>query len=154
MKTVNIRKMLEADVAAVVVIEKESSIEPWSEKLFCDCIMVGYNCWVLENNLGNCPEIIGFGLLSCAVGEAHILNVVVGSKWRHQGLGKRMMKHLINIARELKADIVYLETRESNLIARELYKKLSFVEIGIRKGYYPTVGDGREDAVTLALGLL
>ena len=144
-----LRKMLESDTAAVAALEKQVSLDPWPEKLFSDCIRVGYSCWVLENN----NEIVGFGLLSCAAGEAHILNLVIDSNWRRQGVGRRMMQHLVNITRELKADIVYLEVRESNLIARELYRKLSFTEIGIRKGYYPAK-DGREDAITLALGLI
>lgn len=144
-----LRKMLETDVAAVAMIESQASFEPWSEKLFSDCIRVGYSCWVLENN----KDIVGFGLLSCTAGEAHILNLVIDSKWRYQGLGRRMMKHLINVARELGADIAYLEVKESNAIARKLYKDLSFIEIGVRKGYYP-VENGREDAITLALGLL
>lgn len=144
-----LRKMLETDTAAVAVLESLVSLDPWPEKLFGDCIRVGYSCWVLENN----NEIIGFGLLSSAAGEAHILNLVIDEKWRRQGLGIRMMQHLINIARELGADIAYLEVRESNLMARELYRKLSFTEIGVRKGYYPAK-EGREDAITLALGLI
>lgn len=144
-----LRRMLETDTAAVAALESQVSLDPWPEKLFGDCIRVGYNCWVLEDN----SEIVGFGLLSCAAGEAHILNLVIDSKWRRQGLGIRMMQHLINIARELGADIAYLEVRESNLIARELYRKLSFTEIGVRKGYYPAK-EGREDAITLALGLV
>lgn len=147
---INLRKMLETDTPAVAILENQVSIEPWPEKLFNDCISIGYSCWVLEDN----NVIIGFGLLSCAAGEAHILNLAIDEKWRRQGLGMRMMQHLLNTSRELGADIVYLEVRESNLIARELYRKLSFTEIGIRKGYYPAKGDSREDAITLALGLI
>jgi ribosomal-protein-alanine N-acetyltransferase len=141
--------MLETDAAAVAILENQVSLDPWPEKLFGDCIRVGYSCWVFEDN----SEIAGFGLLSCAAGEAHILNLVIDNRWRRQGLGKRMMHHLINTARELGADIVYLEVRESNLIARDLYRTLAFTEIGVRKGYYPAK-EGREDAITLALGLV
>lgn len=146
---ITIRKMLETDVSAVAEIDRQTSIEPWPEKLFSDCLRVGYSCWVLVNE----QEIIGFGLLSCTVGEAHILNLIIESKWRRQGLGKSMMQHLIQVAKMLSADIVYLEVRSSNTSARNLYKSLDFIEIGIRKDYYPDVDDGREDAITLALKL-
>ena len=143
------RRMLETDLSSVVEIEAQASFDPWPEKLFHDCMRVGYSCWVVEKD----SKVAGFGLLSCAVGEAHILNLVVGVEWRRQGLGMQMMKHLINVARELQAEIVYLEVRESNLVARELYKRLSFIEIGLRKSYYPAES-GREDAITLALSLV
>jgi len=146
---ITIRKMLETDVPAVAEIDRQTSIEPWTEKLFCDCIRVGYSCWVLAND----NEIIGFGLLSCAAGEAHILHLIIENKWRRQGLGKSMMQHLIQMARLLSADIVYLEVRGSNAIARNLYKSLNFIEIGLRKDYYPDVDNCREDAITLALKL-
>lgn len=147
---ITLRKMLETDTLAVATLESQVSIEPWPEKLFGDCIRVGYSCWVFEEN----SAIIGFGLLSCAVEEAHILNLVIDSNWRQQGLGKDMMLHLLKTAKELGAKVAYLEVRESNTIARQLYRNLAFMEIGIRKGYYPTLDGGREDAITLALGLL
>ena len=140
--------MVDADVPAVVIIETKFSIEPWSEKLYCDCIRVGYSCWVLEQD----KEVIGFGLLSCAVGEAHILNLVIDDKWQRQGLGRRMMQHLIDIAKELQAHVVYLEVRKSNLIAQNLYKNLQFIETGLRKDYYPAL-IGREDGITFTLQL-
>jgi ribosomal-protein-alanine N-acetyltransferase len=141
--------MLITDTAAVAAIESQVSIEPWSEKLFADCILVGYSCWVVAIE----QTVIGFGLLSCAAGEAHILNVAITSNWRQQGLGRALMQHLVQVATELNADIIYLEVRESNTIARKLYQDLAFIEIGRRKGYYPKDNNSREDAITLALSL-
>ena len=40
-----------------------------------------------------------------------------------------------------------LEVRVHNESAKELYRSLGFVEIGIRKNYYP---DTREDAIIMA----
>ena len=147
---VNLRKMLQQDVAAVAAIESQNSIEPWSEKLFSDCIKVGYSCWVVEDN----NEIAGFGLLSCTITEAHILNLVIDSRWRRQGLARQMMLHLLASAKSLGAEFVYLEVRQSNTIAINLYKDLQFIEIGLRQGYYPAADGGREDAITLALSLI
>src|SRR5690349_14576547 len=141
-----IRKMQQDDVEGVMTIEKEVVDFPWSYSIFSDCIKVGYSCWVLEED----QIIIGYCLLSLAAEEAHILNIVVRPDKQHQGLGRRLLAHLIEEARKLKAKTVYLEVRRSNTIAYDLYIKTGFMVIGERKDYYPAV-DGREDALVLEL---
>ena len=148
---VGLRKMTVADAAAVQAIDQLVSLCPWSEKLYCDCISVGYECWVVFEE----QEILGFGVLSCAANEAHILNLGITPAKHRLGLGQKMLQHLLDRAKICGADEVYLEVRQSNLIAQALYKKFNFVEIGIRKGYYPPAGPNNEteDALTLALPL-
>ena len=146
-KQVQLRAMTEQDAEGVFNVEKQISVEPWSATLFRDCVSVGYSCWVYEDK----NEIIGFGLLSCAAGEAHILNLGVVPVRQGEGLGKRMMRHLLKVTRDLDANILYLEVRESNEIAKRMYKNLSFMEVGIREAYYPTEDGGKEDAIVLAL---
>ncbi len=141
-----IRKMQQDDVEGVMTIEKEVVDFPWSYSIFSDCIKVGYSCWVLEED----EIIIGYCLLSLAAEEAHILNIVVRPDKQHQGFGRRLLAHLIEEARKLKAKTVYLEVRRSNTIAYDLYIKTGFMVIGERKDYYPAV-DGREDALVLEL---
>lgn len=143
-----IRKMQQDDVEGVMTIEKEVVDFPWSYSIFSDCIKVGYSCWVLEED----EIIIGYGLLSLAAEEAHILNIVVRPDKQHQGLGRRLLMHLIEEGKKLKAKTVYLEVRRSNTIAYDLYIKTGFMVIGERKDYYPAV-DGREDALVLELTL-
>lgn len=143
-----IRKMQQDDVEGVMTIEKEVVDFPWSYSIFSDCIKVGYSCWVLEED----EIIIGYGLLSLAAEEAHILNIVVRPDKQHQGLGRRLLTHLIEEGKKLKAKTVYLEVRRSNTIAYDLYIKTGFMVIGERKDYYPAV-DGREDALVLELTL-
>ena len=53
----------------------------------------------------------------------------------------------------LGAEQLFLEVRVSNVPAQGLYRKLGFVEISRRKGYYPTNG-GREDAIVMQKALL
>jgi ribosomal-protein-alanine N-acetyltransferase len=59
---------------------------------------------------------------------------------------------MIEVAKEAKAQIVYLEVRPSNLAARHLYRKMGFQQIAIRPEYYPAT-HGREDALFLGLTL-
>ncbi|HXH55083.1 MAG TPA: ribosomal protein S18-alanine N-acetyltransferase [Gammaproteobacteria bacterium] len=142
-----IRKMQQADVESVMVIEQEVVDFPWTYSIFSDCIKVGYGCWVLEEE----DEVLGYALLSIAASEGHILNLVIKSDRRHQGLGRRLLMHLIEQAKTLKATSVYLEVRRSNEIAYDLYLKTGFMIIGERKDYYPALVNGREDALVLEL---
>lgn len=64
-----------------------------------------------------------------------------------------MLKRLFRIACERNADTMFLEVRESNSVARALYERQGFTEIGQRRGYYPAQA-GREDAIIYAKTLL
>lgn len=143
-----IRAMQETDLEQVAAIERQSYPYPWSFGIFSDCLRAGYGCWVMEQ----AGEVIGYGILSVAAGEAHVLNVCMSPDARGGGHGKRMMKRLIDVARWHRAERVFLEVRPSNPGAISLYKKLGFEEIGRRPGYYPAA-NGREDAVVMALPL-
>lgn len=146
-----LRKMTAADVRAVQAIDRLVTIGPWSERLYSDCINVGYECWVFVED----KVIIGFGVMSCAANEAHILNLGIAPDKQRLGFGHKMLQHLLNVAKMKGVEEVFLEVRPSNTPALELYKKFNFVEIGLRKDYYPADehGVGREDGLTFALAL-
>ena len=93
--------------------------------------------------------IQGYGILSIAAGEAHLLNLCVRPETQRQGVGEKMLVHLVSLARRHYAEIIFLEVRQSNAAARRLYDKAGFNELGNRKDYYPAE-DGREDALILA----
>ena len=69
------------------------------------------------------------------------------------GLGRRLMRRLIDLARWHRAERVFLEVRPSNPRAIALYDQLGFNEIGRRPNYYPAKR-GREDAIVMAMELL
>jgi ribosomal-protein-alanine N-acetyltransferase len=144
---IRLRTMTSADLAAVMTIERKNYDFPWSEDIFKDCFKAGYSCWVCEAQ----GKVLGYSLMSLAVGEAHILNVSVDPAEQKQGIGRKMMENAIDYARG-RAETIFLEVRPSNTHAIALYEDLGFNEIGIRKGYYPAK-NGREDAIMLALQL-
>ena len=146
--TVRFRPMSLADVAAVAAVERASYAFPWSEGVFRDCVRVGYFCRVIEA----AGEIGGYGIMSCGAGEAHILNICVRGDLRSGGVGRRLMTYLLERARELHMQDVFLEVRPSNGVAIRLYETLGFARVGLRKGYYQAAG-GREDALVYKLVL-
>lgn len=121
---------------------------PWTEGIFKDCLRVGYCSWVYMLD----QRLIGYGVMSVAVGEAHILNLCIHPEHQGEGLARCLLQRLLTLAREHSADTVFLEVRSSNRIALGLYESIGFNEIGMRRGYYPAK-KGREDAVLLALNL-
>jgi ribosomal-protein-alanine N-acetyltransferase len=144
-----LRPMIEIDVPAVLAVERAAYPLPWTEGNFRDCLRAGYCCWVLE--LGG--RVVGHGVLSVAVGEAHLLNLCVVPEWQGRGLGRRLLGRLMSLAREHDADTVFLEVRASNTVAQRLYQSAGFNEIGQRRSYYP-VPAGREDAIVYAKALI
>lgn len=146
---VQVRPMQGGDVQRVAEIEERGYAFPWSQAIFRDCLRAGYSCWVLE--AGEC--IAGYGVLSVAAGESHVLNICVDPVWQRLGLGGELMNHLMALARERGAGRMILEVRPSNRAARQLYENLGFREVGLRRGYYPGRGGFREDALVLARSL-
>lgn len=145
---IHFRPMRPEDLDRIFAIETEAYDFPWSERIFQDCLRVGYSCWVIASWSG----IHGYGIMSVAVGECHLLNLCIDPRYQSQGLGRRLLRHLLAIAQGHRAGRAYLEVRPSNLPARRLYHSEGFVEIGRRKRYYPA-DEGREDAVVLARDL-
>ena len=137
-----------ADLDAVMEIESRAYDFPWTQGIFRDCLRVGYCCWCYEND----GLIQGYGVMSVAAGESHILNITVRPESQRQGIGGKLMKHFLQLARRHDADTVMLEVRPSNVSAISLYEKMGFNEIGVRRKYYPA-DEGREDALLLALSL-
>jgi ribosomal-protein-alanine N-acetyltransferase len=140
--------MREADLEQVLLIEQAAYPFPWTRGIFEDCLRVGYSCWVLAQG----RWVLGYGVMSTAVGEAHVLNLCVRPDRQREGLGRRLLDHLLRLARGHHADIALLEVRPSNRGALALYRAAGFNEVGVRRGYYPG-HNGREDALILALDL-
>jgi len=143
------RPMADADLPAVMRIEEQVYPHPWSRKIFHDCLRTGYECLVYEAS----QEILAYSVMSAAAGEAHLLNLSVHPQQQGNGLGRQVLRRVIQRAREKPADTLFLEVRVSNQVARRLYESEGFNEIGQRFGYYPA-DNGREDALVFALPLL
>ncbi|HRN82914.1 ribosomal protein S18-alanine N-acetyltransferase [Nitrosomonas europaea] len=145
-----IREMHPDDLEQVIRIEHEIFLFPWSIVNFSDSIKAGYHCRVLVQP--NSDLVMGYGILMTGPGEAHVLTLGVGAAWQSQGLGRKMLRHLIELSRKHQAEFVLLDVRESNTGAINLYERLGFQQIAVRKGYYPAMC-GREDALVMKLEL-
>jgi len=142
---VALRPMGEADLDAVLVIERLGYEFPWSRTIFEDCLRVSYSCWLLEWE----GVIAGHAVMSVAAGEAHILNLCIDTGLQRRGLGRFLLDHMVETAIGHLAQMMFLEVRPTNVAAQRLYLAAGFNEVGVRRNYYPAQV-GREDAIIMA----
>ena len=140
-----IRAMAHDDLPMVSDIERRSYGFPWSHGVFRDCLLAGYHCVVLERN----GRVAGYGILSVAAGEAHILNLCVDPNYRSHGYGEQLLDAILVQSRAANVREIFLEVRPSNVTALALYRKKGFHKVARRPAYYQAT-DGREDAAVLA----
>jgi ribosomal-protein-alanine N-acetyltransferase len=140
--------MSEADLRPVLEIEESLYEFPWTLGNFRDSLRAGYRCWVVRDG----RQLIGYAVLVLAAGEGHLLNLSVAARAQRRGHGRRLLEHVVGIAREREAKILFLEVRPTNEAGQRLYAGYGFKQIGVRRGYYPA-HRGREDALVFALDL-
>ena len=136
--------MTEADVAAVVAIERNVYPFPWTDGIFTDCLRVGYHCTVLELDY----LLVGYGIVASGAGEAHLLNVCVREEFRNRGFGRTLLAGLLQQSALAGAEVIFLEVRPANTAAIRLYEAMGFHQAGLRAGYYQAAV-GREDALVM-----
>lgn len=145
---IKIRPMFAVDLDAVLANEFTGYDFPWTRGVFSDCLKVGNQCWVLEQD----AEILGHAIVTIGAAEAHLLNVCVRASEQGGGLGRELVMHALERAHAAGADALFLEVRPSNHRAAQLYDSMGFSEVGVRKNYYPA-HLGHEDARVLVLDL-
>jgi len=138
------RPMRMSDIDLVVKNEKAAYPFPWSRRIFTDCIRAGYQCWVMANK----KTIVAHGVLSVAIGESHLLTLCVHPSVQREGYGRKVLSLLLERAKNLKAEVCFLEVRRSNSGAISLYESMGFSVVSERKNYYPN-GGNNEDALIM-----
>ena len=145
-----LRPMREDDLDEVMRIELRAYPFPWTAGIFRDCLSAAYPARMLHVD----ERVVGYGVLSVAADEAHILNVCIDPAEQGQGYGRRLLRALVSIAHGHGAQRIFLEVRPSNPHAIALYHDEGFNEIGRRPRYYPAPNGAREDAIVMAMELL
>ncbi|MRI32197.1 ribosomal-protein-alanine N-acetyltransferase [Endozoicomonas sp. OPT23] len=133
------------DIPAVSRIEAAASQHPWKEKHYIDSLESGHICQVAELN----GEIVGQGVVMTVADEASLLILTVAKEHHGKGVGYEIVEHLSDLASD-SCDTFFLEVRESNNAAFNLYLKTGFSEVGRRANYYPaTQHSTSEDAIIM-----
>ena len=136
-------------IDAVCAVETTAYSHPWTRANFSDSLAAGYHCQVL---LGG-DTVIGYFVAMKGVDEVHLLNITVAPAFQRQGWAPLLLEALAGWARGQGAQWIWLEVRQSNQRALDIYLHHGFRSVGVRKGYYPAHGGQREDAVVMSLRL-
>jgi ribosomal-protein-alanine N-acetyltransferase len=133
------------DLNAVFRLNRNAFAENWSYQSLYSALSSGYDLLLCESDEG----LAGYLLSLSVFDEVQIMQIAVAAPFRQQGLANRMTRHLIEEKSHMAE--IFLEVRESNKAARQLYAGLGFVERGCRKNYYsPDTSGRREDAIIMA----
>ena len=81
-------------------------------------------------------ELVGYAGIFFAADVADIHTITVVENHRRKGIGRELLKRMIDWARVKKADAIMLEMRVGNDAARPLYEQYGFIEISKRENYY------------------
>ncbi|MCP8971378.1 ribosomal protein S18-alanine N-acetyltransferase [Ectobacillus ponti] len=142
------REMEYQDIEQIMEIEKASFAIPWTAEAFeRELSMNEYARYVVMEEDG---AIIGYCGMWLVLDECHITNIAVLPAFRGKGLGELLLTEALRQAREAGARTATLEVRVSNTTAQGLYRKLGFLNGGIRKRYYT---DNYEDALVMWVNL-
>jgi [ribosomal protein S18]-alanine N-acetyltransferase len=141
-----IRKMTLDDLEQVVAIDQVSFSLPWPARSFQFELTdnPASRCWVTELDRRVIAMLVGWLI----VDELHVATIATHPEFRGQGIGRNLLLHALRSAKEDGAVKSFLEVRESNDLAREMYRSFGFVEDGRRKEYYK---DNAEDAILMSL---
>ena len=140
MENLTLKKLDKEDVNGLYEVSSLSLKETWS---------LGSIEQELSNKFARyivCKDgdkVIGFIGAWLIASEGQITNLAVHPDYRKKGIGKKLMKSLISSLKNEDCNAITLEVRESNTIAKNLYKNLGFLSEGIRKNFYE---DNKEDA--------
>lgn len=134
------------DLDQIIDIEKDSFITPWPREIFEMEFKLrrSYNR-VCKDEDGN---LIGYCLSWLIHDEIHILKVAVHSGYRKRGIARRLIEDTLEHFRDRGASHAVLEVRTDNTSAINLYEKLGFEPVRIRRNYYKETGD---DALVMML---
>ena len=144
-----LRPMVHADLDAVMAIETEAYRFPWSRGNFIDSLAAGHLTGIVEH----ADRLLGYYLALAGVDEMHLLNVTVAPHAQRRGHARNMLADLARHGRRCGAAQLWLEVRADNVVAQAAYRRIGFVQMGMRKGYYPALDGRREDALVMSLQL-
>lgn len=130
---VALRDLTFGDLPRIIEIEQSCFSTPWQRSTFesllhrADTDLIGADIDGL---------LVGYSVTWTILDQSELGNVAVLPEARGRGLGRMLIEAALGRVRARGARECYLEVRESNRLARDLYARLGFEAIGVRRRYY------------------
>ena len=139
-----LRKGRESDLKNVLEIEVMAYKNPyWSQNMIFEVLAnkTDKTLWIYEVD----NDVVGFIIDMRHKNEISLLNIAIHKYLQGMGHGLKMLKKYI---KSLPGKCsIYLEVNKNNIKALNMYAKLNFENVSIRKSYYT---DG-SDAINMQL---
>lgn len=126
-------------------LHKQGQYSPWSRKIFEDCLTKPYFAFSLDQD--NQP--LGYYIGMTVLDEVTLMDIVVSNAHQGNGLGKSLLGHFMEQCNKNSIQQVWLEVRESNAAAINIYENAGFILVEQRVNYYPSA-KGKEDALIMS----
>src|SRR5512137_2226819 len=104
--TLHLREMRPADLAAVTGIEAATFPSPWTHGVFTDELSAPNRVWIVADDDG---ELLGYGGVMVIDGDAHVMNLAVRDDARGHGIGRSLLRVLLDRATDMGAERATLE---------------------------------------------
>ena len=139
--TLEIRRLVFADLPNVIAIERRAFPTPWSLAMFVLELSKPEGICLAAQRDG---QLVGYTICSRFDQVWHIMNVSVDPDLQRRGIATTLIEAVI--ARVGAGAQITLEVRPTNVGAIALYKQFGFLAAGSRPRYYQ---DNGEDAVIM-----
>ena len=135
-----IRPMTSADLGRILELEEQIFPDSWPETAFIEHLdhPNGGGVVALSSD-----TIIGYACFQGADEQMHLTNMAVDPAHRRKSVANELLGHILGLARKQECELIFLEVRISNEIARKFYESAGFRTIERCDGYYD---DPAEDA--------
>ena len=133
-----IRRSVPADAKEIAIAEAEIFSDPWSERDITDAItQSGSMCYTALSD----GKVVAYIIARQISPEGEIYRIATLPDYRHRAIAYRLLDYAVKCERGKGLESLFLEVREKNIPARNLYKSYGFREIGMRKNYYKNPTD-------------
>jgi len=136
------------DLECIHAIERVSFADPWSLDGFRDLLEHARARVAVAVDADG--EVLGYSVVWSVADESEIANLAVAPAARRRGIGTLLLTSVLDEAAANGIKSVFLEVRESNVAAQQLYLRRGFTVAGRRRQYYRRPV---EDALIMRLGL-
>ncbi len=140
-----LRRASAKDAPAISRLESEIFPDPWTyDDIVGTISSEGSMCYVAYDG----DDLVSYMVARQIPPEGEIYRIATSPKKRRHGVGYRLLDYAVKSERGRGLESLFLEVRESNIPAKNLYHSYGFREVGVRKNYYrnPT-----ENAVIMLL---
>ncbi|MGB2708234.1 MAG: ribosomal protein S18-alanine N-acetyltransferase [Pseudoalteromonas nigrifaciens] len=149
---INFKSVDATAIPQLMAIEAACHSHPWTLNTMSSCIGGRYFNLAAFNG----DTMVGFYIGEKAGPDFTLMDICVAPSEQGKGIAKQLLNQFIEYGEQQNAENLFLEVRESNTPAIKLYENAGFIEMSVRKNYYPSdnpAKNGFEDAILMGMAL-